>query len=64
MNKQIVIAIKLTIIPEPNEVRTKAKDPMKINIAEIILAALSLGPIFPSTFNPKISMNIKKNRSI
>ena len=61
VNRQIVTAIKLTTIPEPNEVRTKAKDPMKINIAEIILAALSLGPNFFSIFNPKISMNIKKN---
>lgn len=61
MNRQIVTAIKLRIIPEPNEVRTKAKDPIKINIEEIILATLSSGPCLFNIFNPKISIKIREN---
>lgn len=61
MNRQIVTAIKLRIIPEPNEVRTKAKDPIKINIEETILAALSSGACLFNIFNPKISKKIREN---
>lgn len=61
LTKQITTAIKLTISPEANEVRTKDNEAMKINIPEIIPAALSLGPYFLSMLSPQTSMKIKKN---
>jgi hypothetical protein len=60
MKRQIVTAIRLEISPEPNEVRTKANDPIKINMDETILADLSSGPYFLIIFNPKISMKIRE----